>query len=214
MHALAYNWGLTLYPSLSVIHSPSLRTIYHYSVTLFCCYIVELLLSDNLVDYDNEVALSKRAGWGCLQTRFQAQKFVASQRWCCIFLRTAKSVQVRGHRWRLFVCLRTSRCPHSAPVVSDSSLLFSSLLFSSLLPIFFSSWQILRGRAARPTRRPRPHTGRSRSESACLTHIAAVFVCPCANMLPVMESLLFMSLLCIFTFRFRVECEQAWLHVC
>lgn len=62
MHALAYNWGLTLYPSLSVIHSPSLRTIYHYSVTLFCCYIVELLLSDNLVDYDNEVPLSIRAG--------------------------------------------------------------------------------------------------------------------------------------------------------
>ena len=60
--ALAYKWLLTLYPSLSVIHSPSLRTIYHYSVTLFCCYIVELLLSDNLVDYDNEVPLSIRAG--------------------------------------------------------------------------------------------------------------------------------------------------------
>ncbi len=58
MHALAYIWGLTPYPSLCVIHSPSLRTIYHYSFTLFCCYIVELLLLDNLVDLDDEVPLS------------------------------------------------------------------------------------------------------------------------------------------------------------
>lgn len=58
MHALAYIWGLTPYPSLSVIHSPSLRTIYLYSFTLFCCYIVELLLLDNLVDFDGDAPLS------------------------------------------------------------------------------------------------------------------------------------------------------------
>lgn len=54
MHALAYIWDLTPYPSLSVIHSPSRRTIYHYFFTL-CCYIVEFLLLDNLVDLGNKV---------------------------------------------------------------------------------------------------------------------------------------------------------------
>lgn len=169
MHALAYNWGLTLYPSLSVIHSPSLRTIYHYSVTLFCCYIVELLLSDNLVDYDNEVPLSIRAGWGCLQTWFQAQKFVASQRWCCVSLRTVKSVQVRGHRWRLFLCLRTSRCPRSASVVSDASL-----------PLPSCSRLFLLTDPARPSGSPNTkattRTGSSRSESA-VSHTYCCSVC-------------------------------------
>lgn len=50
-----------LYRSLSVTHSPSLRTIYHYSFTSSCCCIVKLLLLDNLVDYDNEVLLSIHA---------------------------------------------------------------------------------------------------------------------------------------------------------
>lgn len=52
MHALAYIWGLTPEPSLSsaVICSSSPRTICHYSFTLFCSCVVELLLSYHRVD--------------------------------------------------------------------------------------------------------------------------------------------------------------------
>lgn len=52
MHALAYIWGRTPEPSLSsaVICSSSLRTICHYSFTLFCSCVVELLLSYHHVD--------------------------------------------------------------------------------------------------------------------------------------------------------------------
>lgn len=56
MHALAYIWGLTAYPALSVIHSPSLRTIYHYSSAPFV--VVQLVLLHNLLASDTDDSLS------------------------------------------------------------------------------------------------------------------------------------------------------------
>lgn len=73
-----HTFGAQLYIPLSVIHSPSLRTISHYSFTLFCCYIVGLLLLDNLVDSENEVLLSIHRDCGCLHTWFQAWNFLDS----------------------------------------------------------------------------------------------------------------------------------------
>ena len=196
MHALAYIWGLTLYRSLCVTHSPSLRTIYHYSFTSFCCCNVKLLLLDNLVDYDNEVRLSIHARG--LADRPRSCWFLRVE---AAFLRMVKSVQVLGFTnmdWQLlhqsssvllwgliksqFSCLQLHAlffCPlvmlTIRPVTCCSQtsdpLLFSFSPVSSLLltdPARLSGW---------PTRRPRP----SRSESTCLTHNVTVCSCVCKH---------------------------------
>lgn len=68
MHALAYIWGLTPEPSLSsaVICSSSPRTICHYSFTLFCSCVAELLLSYHHVDLKKKQKKTNTHRWACI----------------------------------------------------------------------------------------------------------------------------------------------------